>query len=181
MLLSPHCPSGGFPSTSWGQNPMGSQCTGLCACSYQKYPLVSEGPALDFGATQGRIPAPAWPCDFGLSFPKLLCAGRQASVGGSAFTSASVSSLCSQLLLQQADSPQDQREEVHLQVQFQQSCARQLPVVGCGGCHHGIPASADPWSLWGSPWPRCSSPHPRGEFGSWGPQALNLLGREQPV
>ena len=52
---------------------MGSQCTGLCACSYQKYPLVSEGPALDFGATQGKIPAPAWPCDFGLSFPKLLC------------------------------------------------------------------------------------------------------------
>ena len=49
MSCSPHCPSGalspgGFPSTSWGQNRMGSQCTGLCACSYHKYPLVSEGP-----------------------------------------------------------------------------------------------------------------------------------------
>ena len=49
LSCSPHCPSGalspgGFPSISWGQNRMGSQRTGLCACSYHKYPLVSEGP-----------------------------------------------------------------------------------------------------------------------------------------
>lgn len=33
-----------------------------------------------------------------------------------------------QILLQQEDSPQDQREEVHLQVQLQQTRARQLPL-----------------------------------------------------
>lgn len=35
---------------------------------------------------------------------------------------------CFQVLLQQEDPPQDQREEVHLQVQLQQTGARQLPL-----------------------------------------------------
>lgn len=181
------CPLGAFPQLPGGQNPSGSQRTGLFACSYPKYPLVSEGPE-PWALEPHRPPAPAWPCDFGLSFPKLLCPmlGPKQVLGAlpsppGVPPPTSVSSLCSQLLLQQADSPQDQREEVHLQVQFQQGCARQLPIVGHGGRHHGLPTPADPWSFWGSPWPRCSSPHPRSEFGSWGPQALNPLGQEQPV
>ena len=39
-----------------------------------------------------------------------------------------VLSIFPQILLQQEDPPQDQREEVHLQVQLQQTRARQLPL-----------------------------------------------------